>query len=204
MKRGLSIGLTGGIACGKSEAGRILERLGVAVRDADDVSHELIRSDGPLFGRIVERFGRQIVGADGEIDRKLLGRQVFADGAARKDLEALIHPAVIQALSEWVAGETGRGRNTVVIVPLLYEVGWTDLWDAVLCVASEEKLVIERLKKRGLSEDEARARIAAQMPLETKTKKADHVIRNDGTMDSLEKQTREAWGRIVREERQSW
>jgi dephospho-CoA kinase len=204
MKKGLSIGLTGGIACGKSEAGRVLEREGAQVRDADELAHELIRRGGPLFDKVVERFGAEIVGPDGEIDRQILGRQVFADAAERKALEALIHPEVIRALREWIAGETRQGKNAVAIVPLLFEVGWTDLWDAVVCVASAEKIVVERLKQRGLSEGEAHERISAQMPLAEKIRKANFVIQNDGTLDSLEKRTREVWQTIVREERQSW
>jgi len=204
MKKGLSIGLTGGIACGKSEAGRVLEREGAQIRDADELAHELIRRGGPLFDKVVGRFGAEIVGPDGEIDRQILGRRVFADAAERKALEALIHPEVIRALREWIAGETGQGKNAVAIVPLLFEVGWTDLWDAVVCVASTERIVIERLKQRGLSEQDARARISAQMPLETKIRKAKYVIQNDGTLDSLDKRTREVWQKIVREERQSW
>lgn len=204
MKKGLSIGLTGGIACGKSEVGRILEREGAQVRDADELAHELIRRGGSLFDKVVERFGAEMVGADGEIDRQVLGRWVFADATERKALEALIHPEVIRLLREWIAGETSQGRNTVAIAPLLFEVGWTDLWDAVVCVASTETMVVKRLKKRGLSESEARARISAQMPLETKIRKANHVIQNDGTLDLLEKRTREVWQKIVREERQSW
>ena len=204
MKKGLSIGLTGGIACGKSEAGRIFEREGAQVRDADELAHELIRRGGPLFNKVVGRFGAEIIGPDGEIERQILGRRVFADAAERKALEALIHPEVIRTLREWIAGETRRGKNAVAIVPLLFEVGWTDLWNSVVCVASTEKVVIERLKQRGLSEHEARARISAQMPLEIKIRKANYVIQNDGTLDSLEKQTREVWRTIVREERQSW
>ena len=204
MKKGLSIGLTGGIACGKSEAGRILEREGVQVRDADELAHELIRRGGPLFDKVVGWFGEEIVGPDGEIDRQILGRRVFADAAERKALEALIHPEVIRVLREWIAVETRQGKNAVAIAPLLFDVGWTDSWDAVVCVASTEKIVIERLKQRGLSEHDARARITAQMPLETKIRKASYVIRNDGTLDSLEKRTREVWRKIVREERQSW
>jgi dephospho-CoA kinase len=204
MKKGLSIGLTGGIACGKSEAGRILEREGAQVRDADELAHELIRYGGPLFDKVVERFGAGIVGRDGEIDRQILGRRVFADAADRKAIESLIHPEVIRILRQWIAGETRQGKNAVAIVPLLFEVGWTDLWDAVVCVASSEEFVIKRLKRRGLSEHEARARISAQMPLEIKIKKANHVIQNDGTLDSLEKRTREVWRNIMREERPSW
>ena len=201
MRKGLSIGLTGGIACGKSEVGRILEREGALVRDADALAHDLIRRGTPLFGEVVKRFGREMVGPDGEIDRRVLGQRVFANEAERKALEALIHPEVIRALGEWISRETARGLDTVAIVPLLFEVGWTDPWDAVVCVAATEKVVVERLRQRGLSENEARARISAQLPLETKIRKAKHVIQNDGTMDSLEKRPREVWQKIVREER---
>ena len=201
MKKGLSIGLTGGIACGKSEAGCILEREGAQVRDADELAHELIRRGGPLFNKVVGRFGSEIIGPDGEIDRQILGRRVFADAAERKALEALIHPEVIRVLRDWIAGKIRQGKKAVAIVPLLFEVGWTDLWDAVVCVVSTEKIVIKRLKQRGLSEHEARARISAQMPLETKIRKANYVIQNDGTLDSLDKRTREVWQTIVREER---
>jgi dephospho-CoA kinase len=204
MKKGLSIGLTGGIACGKSEVGRILEREGAQIRDADELAHELIRCGGSLFDKVVKRFGAGIVGRDGEIDRQILGRRVFADAEERKALEALIHPEVIRTLRRWIAGETRQGKNAVAIVPLLFEVGWTDAWDAVVCVASSSEVVIERLKQRGLSEPEARARISAQMPLEIKIRKAKHVIQNDGTLNSLEKRTREVWQKIVREERPSW
>jgi dephospho-CoA kinase len=204
MKTGLAVGLTGGIACGKSEVGRILEREGAQVRDADELAHELIRNGGSMFDKVVGRFGAEIVGRDGEIDRRILGRRVFANAADRKALEALIHPEVIRVLVEWISGETRRGNNAVAIVPLLFEVGWTDVWDAVVCVASSEEVVMERLKQRGLSEREARARLSAQMPLEIKVRKSNHVIRNDGILDSLEKRTREVWQNIVREERPSW
>ena len=204
MKEGLSIGLTGGIACGKSEVGRILEREGAQVRDADLLAHEMIRRGRPLFESVVKQFGLEIIGADGEIDRRILGRMVFADAAKRKVLEAMIHPAVIRELREWVIGETAQGRNAVAIVPLLFEVGWMDLWDVVVCVAAPENLVVERLKRRGLSEFDARARMAAQMPLEEKIRKARYVIRNDETLDHLKENTRKVWQEIVREEKQSW
>lgn len=201
MKKGLSIGLTGGIACGKSEVGRILEREGSLVRDADAVAHGLIRRGKPLYAEIVTRFGTKIVGSDGEIDRPALGRRVFENEAERKTLESLIHPAVIDSLREWIAGETAKGWTTVAIVPLLFEVGWTEPWDAVICVASPENLVMERLMRRGLSEVEARARISAQLPMEEKIRKAEYVIHNNGSMASLEEKTREVWRKIVREER---
>ena len=201
MKKGLSIGLTGGIACGKSEVGRILEREGSLVRDADAVAHGLIRRGKPLYAEIVTRFGTKIVGSDGEIDRPALGRRVFENEAERKTLESLIHPAVVDSLREWIAGETAKGWNTVAIVPLLFEVGWTGPWDAVICVASPENSVMERLMRRGLSEAEARARISAQLPMEEKIRKAEYVIHNNGSMASLEEKTREVWRKIVREER---
>jgi dephospho-CoA kinase len=92
----------------------------------------------------------------------------------------------------------------VAIVPLLFEAGMTDFWDAVICVASEEKVVTERLKQRGLSEEEAHVRIAALMPVEEKMRRADYVIQNNETLKSLERQTREVWRIIVKEEKSSW
>ena len=120
MKKGLSIGLTGGIACGKSEVGRILEREGAQVRDADELAHELIRYGGPLFDKVVERFGAGIVGRDGEIDRQILGRRVFADAADRKALESP-NPSGSHSHSARVdrrrnqAGEKRSGDRAVVV-----------------------------------------------------------------------------------------
>ncbi len=201
VKKGLAIGLTGGIACGKTEVGRLLEREGAEVCDADAVAHDLIRAGQPLFDRVVERFGPGIVGRDGEIDRQALGRIVFADAGERAALEKIVHPDVIGVLREWRDEVVGRGRHAVAVIPLLFEVGLDALWDATVCVTAPDGAVAERLKARGLTADEARSRIAAQMPVERKAEKADYVIRNEGTLKDLARETRNVWERLLKEEK---
>jgi len=189
VRRGLRIGLTGGIACGKSEVGRILQNMGIAVLDADDVSHELIRAGHPLFERVLSVFGRDILGADGEVDRRILGERVFADARKMKELESIIHPAVVERIRTWLAGESAAGQNAAVIVPLLHEVGLIDPWDAVICVAAPDEMAVERLRGRGFSEGQAWARVKAQMPIGEKVGRSDYVIWNTETLAALKKNT---------------
>lgn len=200
-RRGLRVGLTGGFACGKSEVGRVLRELGAEVADADDLAHEAMRAGTPAFGKVVARFGRGIVGCDGEIDRAALGQRVFARAEERRALEALVHPEVIRRLEAWVEETAGRGRHAVAIVPLLHEAGLAGRWDAVVCVTAPEAAVLDRAAGRGLSAAAARARIAAQLPVEEKAGKADYVIRNDGTLDALRQRAREVWAEILKKER---
>lgn len=176
------LGLTGGIACGKSEVGRILQQNGFAVLDTDTLAHDLMRVGTPVFKKLVERFGKSVVGSDGEIDRCALGKLVFDALAAREALNALVHPAVIEEAEKWKAKQTG---DAAVMIPLLFEAGWTEGWSAVICVSAEEETVFQRLEKRGLSQDEARKRISAQMPLSEKKKQADFNIDNNDTLDAL-------------------
>lgn len=200
--RGLRIGLTGGIACGKSELGRILAKEGAAVLDTDEVAHELIRSGTPVFKEVVDWFGPGVLGADGEIDRGVLGAKVFGDARARAALEAIVHPLVIRVLKGWLDDVTGAGRDAVALVPLLYEAGLEEgLWDAVICVAAPDEAVLKRLRQRGLGAEEARRRIAAQMPVEKKAREADYVVRNEGSLESLAEKTKEVWRRILEKER---
>lgn len=202
-RRGLAVGLTGGIACGKSEVGRLLAGLGADILDADDVAHELIRKNGPLFRRVVARFGREVVGRDGEIDRAALGRRVFADAAERQALEAMIHPAVIRRMKTWAQTSVKSGRVAVGIVPLLFEVGMTKPWDAIVCVTAPADTVVRRLAKRGLTPAEARRRMRAQMPVRQKCAKSDFVIRNDGPLRGLKTQTLRIWRELLKKERAS-
>lgn len=176
------LALTGGIACGKSEAGRILEEQGFAVLDTDLLAHQLMKAGTPLFQNVVERFGIQVVGGDGELDRKVLGKIVFEDPAARADLNRLTHPAVIEAAEGWKAEQTG---DAAVMVPLLFEVGWVDGWDAVVCVSADEETVLRRLEKRGLNSADAMRRIAAQMLVSEKEKRSDFTVKNSGTLNAL-------------------
>jgi dephospho-CoA kinase len=176
------LALTGGIACGKSEAGRILEKQGFAVLDTDLLAHELMRSGTPLFQQIVERFGNSVVGVDGELDRAVLGRIVFEHPEALTDLNRLVHPRVIEAAEQW---KSAQAADAVVMVPLLFETGWSDGWDAVVCVSADKETVFQRLEKRGFGREEAQRRIAAQMPLSEKEDRSDFTIENCGSLDAL-------------------
>lgn len=179
------LGITGGIACGKTETGRILSSEGFKVLDSDFLAHELMKPGRPVYGQVVDRFGTDILADGGEIDRIRLGAKVFADPAARQDLNRLVHPAVIREGNEWIAECREGGEDAAVLVPLLFEAGWADGWDAVVCVTAPEEQVFQRLEKRGLPQQEARRRIAAQLPQAEKAARADFIIENDGTLDAL-------------------
>lgn len=181
------LALTGGIACGKSETGRILTEEGFAVLDVDTLAHKLMAAGMPVFQRVVSRFGDGVVGVDGEIDRQALGRIVFRDPEALKELNALVHPEVIEEAEQWKARQSG---DCAVLIPLLFEAGWTKGWTAIICVSAGEETIFQRLEKRGLSRDEARIRISAQMPLREKEKRSDFIIENNDTLDVLREKTR--------------
>ncbi len=187
------LGLTGGIACGKSETGRFLSEEGFAVLDTDLLAHKMMKAGTPVYERVVEQFGKSILNNDGEMDRTQLGNLVFADPEARKTLNGLVHPAVMEAAEEWNVEQPG---DAVILIPLLFEVGWTQGWDAIVCVSADEKQIFQRLEKRGLNEDEAQQRISAQMPLAEKEAKADFIIRNNETLDALRRETLHVLARI--------
>ena len=193
------IGLTGGPACGKSTVGREWERLGAAVLDTDAVAHELMRRGAPLFRRVVRRFGRAMIGPDGELDRRALGRRVFASARERRALEALVHPPVLARVRRWL--RTRGDTPAVVMVPLLFEVGWTAPWDLVVCVTAPKRAALARLRARGLTAAEARARWAAQWPVAEKARQSDIVIRNNGSPAELRRKVRALWKKIGKEER---
>ncbi len=189
MPGGRLIGITGGIACGKSEVGRILAEAGVDVQDSDAMAHEAIARGGPAYDEVIRRFGRTIVGPDEEIDRAILGERVFADPAERAALNALVHPHVRRAWRTWADEVRASGRMGAVLIPLLFEVGAEKDVDEVWCVAASEDLVVTRLARRGLTEEQTRKRIAAQMPLKEKMRRADVVIENNGSLEELKEET---------------
>jgi len=192
----LKIAVTGGIACGKSLVGTYLLEAGLAVRDADDVVHELMQGGNPVCEAVVAEFGEETLAADGTIDRERLGLLVFSDPGKRERLNNLVHPAVKDELERWMleVGDAGSSKGLAVIVPLLYEAGWEKGWDAVICVLSREGTQRDRLMAVGRSEEDAVRRIAAQTPVAKKAALSDYVIVNEGTQDSLREQT----GRILR------
>ena len=194
---GRCVALTGGIACGKSTVAGCWRRWGADVLDADEVAHGLLAPGGECTGAVAQAFGPGVLGADGGIDRARLGRIVFADPEARRRLEAIVHPEVVRRMREWAGGVRRHGRLGVAVVPLLFEAGMEKDWDAVVCVASSEQTMLERLAARGLSPEEAQARIASQWPVRDKIARADHVIENNQGLAELESTCRALWNHLV-------
>ena len=180
------IALTGGIACGKSTLAGMLADRGCDVLDTDAVVHALEAPGGAGVEPIVAAFGAAARAADGGIARAWLGRVVCADPAARMRLNAIVHPLVRSVLERWRSEPCERLR--VAVVPLLFEVGWDAGWDAVVCVACRPGEQMRRLLARGLPEDEARAWMAAQMPLDEKMRRADRVVWNDADPAALRRE----------------
>ncbi len=187
------IAVTGGIACGKSTVARILEQHGGEILDTDFVTHSLEAFGGAAVPEIVNVFGLGVLGADGAVDRRKLGACVFSDASALARLNAILHPLIAEAVGNWLEKET-TAPFKAVLVPLLYEAGFDRMagWDKVLAVVCSQEEQIRRLKGRGLNEDEAKARIAAQMPCAEKASRADYVIRNDGDILALEGEVEKA------------
>ena len=175
------VALTGGIATGKSWVRRRFAHQGVPTIDADALAHAVIAPGTPGAARVVERFGPEVRSADGSIDRRTLGAIVFADPAARRDLEDIVHPAVYEAINAWYAA-LPPSRFAVADIPLLYETGREREFDVVVVAACEPDEQLRRVVERdGLMPDAARQRIAAQLPLTEKVRRAHHVIRTDGS-----------------------
>jgi len=189
-KRVRRVALTGGIATGKSHVRVQFESLGVPTIDSDVLAREAVAPGSTGLAAVVERFGPGVLDRDGTLDRQKLGAVVFADFEARKALEAIIHPHVRRATEEWFATlDPVRYAFAIADIPLLYEVGRERDFDAVIVAACEPGTELRRLMDRdGLSEEDARKRIAAQLPLEEKVAQADYVIRTDGTMEETRKQ----------------
>lgn len=192
------VGLTGGIGSGKTTVSRLLAERGAAVVDADQVVREVQAPGGAAFSGIVERFGSAILGADGTIDRPKLAAVVFRDPGALADLNRLTHPAVQAVMAERVQAEAAPGRVVVLEVPLLAE-GGRDRYpvDAVLVVDCPVEVAVRRLvEQRGMDEEDARRRMAAQLPREERLAMADLVIDNSGSLEHLHAEVDRAWGWI--------
>ena len=200
-EQSLVLGVTGGIACGKSEVGTILSALGFQVLDTDAVAHEIMLPGKAAYDRIVEYFGSGILDESGEIDRKKLGKLVFGDTRNLEALNGFVHPSVCREYRKWLADKKRDGSRLAVIIPLLFEVGEEAGWDAIICVSSSTRKIVERLKMRGFSESEARIRIRSQMPLEEKIERADYVIRNNGSLGDLKESTADVVAEIIRNKR---
>lgn len=187
----LKIGLTGGIATGKSHVLAHFASLGVPTIDADVLARDVVGPGAPALAALHTRFGSDIVAADGRLDRPALAARIFADPAARRDLEAIIHPPVYQAIHDWFAACAAAGTHPAAMadIPLLYETGHQAELDRVIVVACSVDRQIARIVARdGIPEDAARQRLTAQWPTDQKTVRADDVIWTDGSLEETHRQ----------------
>jgi dephospho-CoA kinase len=197
------VGLTGGIASGKSTVSGILRELGAVVIDADLLAREVVARGTPGLTAVVAEFGEGLLGPEGELDRPAMGRLVFGDEAARRRLEAIVHPLVFERI---VALEGAAGPDDVVVhdIPLLAESGRASAsgpggFDAVIVVDAPVEVQVERmLRDRGWSEAEARARVAAQASREERLAIATHVVENTGTLEDLRRRVAEVFEDVRR------
>lgn len=191
------IGLTGGIGSGKSTVSALLAERGAVVIDADAITRDLQQPGTEVFAAMVERFGPAIVAVDGTLDRQAVADIVFTDTDALRDLNAIVHPAVGVEIARRLQSEQGTGHLVVLDVPLLVESGRDDL-AALVVVDVDPEVAVERLvQRRGMREDDARARLASQASREDRLAQADHVIDNDGSLEELESRVAEVWLRLV-------
>ena len=190
----LLVGLTGGIGSGKSTVARLLEKRGAVVFDADLLAREAVEPGTPGHAAVIERFGADVLAPGGELDREALASIVFADPAARRDLEQIVHPEVRRLFAE--GSEAYRDTDQVVVfsAPLLVETGMHTAFEVLVVVSATVATQIERLmRQRGMSEPSIRARIDAQAPLEDKAAAADFLVDNEGSLDELESQVEQLW-----------
>jgi dephospho-CoA kinase len=181
------VGLTGGIASGKSTAAGFFAALGVPILDSDAIAREVVEPGQPPLERLIERFGPSILTPDGRLDRPALRNIVFSDPKARADLEALTHPAIGAEMEARSA--TAGGRYQILVIPLLVEKNLSSHVDRVLVVDCDEALQVSRIHRRdGSSRQQAEAILRAQAPRAVRLKAADDVINNDADIDSVQKQ----------------
>ncbi len=196
------VGLTGGIASGKSTVARQLAALGCRLVEADVLAREVVAPGEPAWRAIVEEFGSDVALPDGQLDRKRLGALVFADPARRKVLEAITHPAILarrQAILDTWAAE-GFGELVVLDIPLLIELGMAAQVDRVALVYAEREMQLERLMRRdGFDPAEAERRLASQMPLADKVRHAQYVIDNSGRPEETAAQVRAVHAALLAE-----
>ena len=182
----LILGITGGIASGKTTVMKMLADAGLPTLCSDDLAHACIRRGTPAYRAILARFGSGILGGDRQIDRKKLGRIVFNDPLQRRQLERIVHPCVIRGLRQFIK----RHRGVMALdIPLLYEAGYEDLVNSVIVVYSTRTQQLKRLMRRsGMSRSEASRRVASQLPIEEKCRRANLVLDNSRTLESLRDQ----------------
>jgi dephospho-CoA kinase len=193
----LLVGLTGGIGSGKSTVARMLEERGAVVFDADLLAREAIAPGTPGHDLVVERFGPNVLGLGGDVDREALASVVFADPAARRELEDIVHPEVRRLFAGSVERYLGTQKVVVFSAPLLVETGMHTAFEVLLVVTTTPETQVARLMRdRGMSAAAVRERMDAQLPLEDKAGVADILIDNEGTLEELEGQLDRVWAEL--------
>ncbi|MBC8236012.1 dephospho-CoA kinase [bacterium] len=202
VHRGLIVGLTGGIACGKTTVAELLAQHGADVIDLDEIGHRLLKKGSPIFDQIVKTFGKEVLDESGDISRAKLGKIVFHDSECRLRLNQITHPAIIE--QSWTEAQRlatlGKERVVIIDSPLLIEAGMQNIVDIVAVVISDDKTQLDRLIQRSIKQKkplrvkEAQARIHSQMPLSEKVKYADFVVENNGGLDELKTEVAKLWG----------
>jgi dephospho-CoA kinase len=193
------IGLTGGIATGKSAVDTMLAARGATVVDADALAREAVLPGEPTLERVIQRFGADVLLPDGTLDRQKLGAIVFADPKARDELERITHPRIIELSQQRIAAGLASDAPLVSVdIPLLYEGGRDSTFPGVLVVYAPPEVQIRRLRERnGLDEAAARQRLDAQLPIDEKRRRATWVIDNSGDLHATERQVDEWWAAVV-------
>ncbi len=184
-------GLTGGVGMGKSTVARLFAKAGTPVIDSDQLAREVVAPGQPALEKVREIFGGKFIKADGQLDRERMARHIFSDADARQQLESIIHPRVNERWRSEIEKWRAAGQGGVVVIPLLFEVDAAGHFDITLCVACSGATQLERLNERGWSKEQIGQRIAAQLSIEGKIDCADHVLWNEGGMDSL-------WSQLTR------
>lgn len=193
----MRVGLTGGIASGKSTVSAILRELGAVVIDGDQLARDVVARGTQGLAAVVEEFGPDVLTADGELDRPAVAKVVFADEDARKRLEGIIHPLVFEEIAR-LEHEAPQGAVVVHDIPLLAESGRADSFDAVVVVDAPAEVQVERMvRDRGWSEDEARARMAAQASREDRLAIATYVVENTGSLEELRAKVEEIYTKLA-------
>jgi dephospho-CoA kinase len=194
----MRVGLTGGIASGKSTVARMLADLGATVIDADQLAREVVAKGTPGLERVVAAFGPEILTEDGEMDRPAVGRLVFGDEARRRTLEGIVHPLVFERYAELEAAAPADGI-VVHDIPLLAESGRAETFDAVIVVETPTEVQVERmLRDRGWTREDAESRIAAQATPDQRRAIATYLIVNTGTHEDLRQRVTEVFEQLVR------
>ncbi len=199
--KNLIVGLTGGIACGKTTVARIFQNFGADIVDTDAMGHQLLKDDPTVYKKIVAAFGMRVLNDKNEIDRSKLGRIVFEHPNYLRVLNGIVHPPLLERIEDKIQARISPTEYKVIMVdaPLLFELNMANTMDSVIAVCADEDVQIQRLKLRGLSEEEAIKRIRSQMPVSEKARMADFLIETNNSLSDTAQQATQVWEDLTRD-----